>query len=334
MALCFTAYSNERSVVHRDGQRNSTFSLAPAMGSRPHLKHPHGAFTLIELLVVVAVIGILASLLLPALARSKSKAKATVCMSNQRQIGLGFTMYADINNDICVPGRPARVGANADPRNLYDVGNGTQFRPRWFITLGAQTGLNAFNRPSSDPAEDNTKLVDNRTFSCPEVPEWRNNRNFCFGYNFQFLGNTRRSVSGELIHFPVRISSLNPASTLAFGDSIGTAAGKPAADRTKYRMDGSPDVFAWGNHAWSLDPPRLTADSDFCDDLNRSPEHRGGVASRHSGRATVWFVDGHSERSTPQQLGYQLSSDGRFEMTGDNRLFSGTGLDLPPPSIQ
>src|SRR5260221_3178191 len=58
-----------------------------------------GAFTLIELLVVIAIIAILASLLLPTLARAKQKGQGIQCMNNHRQLALAWRMYADDSRD-------------------------------------------------------------------------------------------------------------------------------------------------------------------------------------------------------------------------------------------
>lgn len=68
------------------------------MSNCPQRPRP-AAFTLIELLVVIAIIAILAAMLLPALAKSKTKAQGIQCMSNLKQLQVVFLMYPDDNQD-------------------------------------------------------------------------------------------------------------------------------------------------------------------------------------------------------------------------------------------
>ena len=84
------------------------------------------AFTLIELLVVIAIIAILAAILFPVFAKVREKARQTSCLSNEKQLGLGFAQYIQDNDEMFPSGS---VKGTLGPNDLFGIGWAGQIFP-------------------------------------------------------------------------------------------------------------------------------------------------------------------------------------------------------------
>jgi prepilin-type N-terminal cleavage/methylation domain-containing protein/prepilin-type processing-associated H-X9-DG protein len=106
------------------------------------------AFTLIELLVVVAIISILASILFPVFARARENARRSSCLSNLKQIGLGFMMYTQDYDEHLPSDTMELGGGNYILPNGHTSGAG---KPAWPILIYSYVkNWQVYNCPSAD----------------------------------------------------------------------------------------------------------------------------------------------------------------------------------------
>ena len=107
-------------------------------------KSSRAGFTLVELLVVIAIIGILVSLLLPAVNSARSAARRTQCANNIRQVGLAVINFESSFNEF-----PAAI--EVDEQNLGNADRSPNHRPNWIIRclpfMEEQAVYDAFLQP-------------------------------------------------------------------------------------------------------------------------------------------------------------------------------------------
>lgn len=264
------------------------------------------ALSIVELLVVVSIIGLL---------------------------------YAATNRDVFVPSRMPKV----DDCNWFaDIAGGRKYRPTFLAMMSSNTGVPAFEDPKAcktdvdrfgEPGD--RQNYTSPVFVCPSVRRWTDERNGSYGYNYQFLGNSRLRDRADIHSFknwPVVTTSVRaPSATVAVADCMGTAASFPPRERAPYAGN-SRDGFRMGNEGFNLDPPRIDPmDGEMAD---RDDGLRTAADPRHADRASVLWVDTHVDAQPLAALGYEFESDGSVGMSGSNKLWTPTRQDYAWTSEQ
>ena len=250
--------------------------MRPQPNEAPRREVPFlSGFTLIELLVVIAIIAILASLLLPALARAKVKAQAIKCLSNNKQIGLAMIMYAGDNNDTLPPLNTAAFPPpNPEPPGVY-----------WYFE-----NLSNGKYITSD-------TVSNNVWRCPAVQDKDLISGLFYGIKLEGYGPMEGNQGNDsgILRFGVvngqkegsrKLVSLTRASQLwLFGDvGLPKSIGDQSANR--FPTSGYSTEFTTRQPVPGLGPTQgwVTA-----------PQPVKQAACRHAQRATFVLCDGHSE---------------------------------------
>lgn len=312
------------------------------------MNHRGRAFTLIELLVTIAIIAMLIGILLPTLNKARAAAKANVCLSTLKNIGTSVAIYHNENRDQFFPYRLPKLfpASNEDYFNEYDrlqprwqwfieTEDGPVINPKPFIRLGRPWGdTDLFSQGKLG-----TKMTTD-IFTCPSLddPEFEHNiRDGAYGYNYQYLGNTRSDTQPKRWdNYSVGLHRIkSPARTIIFADSRGSG-----------RIH--------GKHSYTLDPPRLglevnaqrfgPAERWVPEGLDKTIYQYSPAEGRHNSLANVSFVDSHAEAMSLKQMGYQVHDGSMFQgipknvplplphpfegpYTATNQLWNGQGTD-------
>lgn len=276
------------------------------------------AMTLLELLVVIAIMSLLIAILLPALSGARQIAQGGVCLANLRRLGTSSILYLQRSDGRFAPFRLKTIGGET-----YVNAVGRE-KPRWQWFLGLDLGP-VINPPTDSNApwgDSVSRTMTNDYFLCPSLvgEGARDIRNGAYGYNYQYLGNSRRDTTpSEYDRFPVCETEITaPAETVLIADSRGASADH-------------------GKHSYALDPPRLAVEQNatrFGPGPADGPIQHSPAEARHRGRASAAWIDGHAESIQLEALGYALGPDGvvvphKSLSRGavSNRLWTGLGAD-------